>query len=107
MTSYQPDRKEQLFVCIFRLNPNPPKLPMSPEALHQQHRDWLQDLADKNVLVGSGPARDETGRTQGAVIILRAANTEAAKALAGQEPNAREGQRIPEVVPWHRMWFED
>jgi hypothetical protein len=41
MTSYRPDRKEQLFVCIYRMNPSPPALPMSAEALHHQHRDWL------------------------------------------------------------------
>ena len=108
MTSYQPDRKEQLFVCIYRMVAKPPRLAMSPEALHQQHRDWLQDLADRKVLVGSGPARDESGKNHaGAVMIFRAPTLEAAAALAAQEPNARERQRVPEVIPWHRMWFED
>jgi uncharacterized protein YciI len=108
LTSYRPDKKEQLFVCIYRMNADPPKLPISAEALHHQHRDWLQGLADKNILVGSGPARDEAGRNHaGSVIILRAESFAAAQALAAEEPNAREGQRLPEVVPWHRMWFED
>jgi uncharacterized protein YciI len=108
VTSYRPDRKEQLFVCIYRMNPSPPALPMSAEALHHQHRDWLQGLADKNLLVGSGPARDEAGRNHaGSVIILRADGFAAAKRLAGEEPNAREGQRLAEVIPWHRVWFED
>jgi uncharacterized protein YciI len=108
VTSYRPDRKEQLFVCIYRMNANPPTLPMSAEALHHEHRDWLQALADKNILVGSGPARDENNRSHaGSVIILRAPSLDAAAALAAQEPNAREGQRVPEVIPWHRMWFED
>ena len=108
MTSYRPDRKEQLFVCIYRMSPNPPTPPMSADALHHEHRDWLQGLADKKILVGSGPARDENNRNHaGSVIILRAPSLDAALALAGQEPNAREGQRVPEVIPWHRMWFED
>jgi len=108
VTSYRPDRKEQLFVCIYRMNPEPPALSMSGEVLHQQHRDWLQGLADRDLLVGSGPARDEQGRNHaGSVIILRAPSFAEATSLAAQEPNAREGQRIPEVIPWHRMWFEE
>ena len=108
MTSYQPDRKEQLYVCVYRLAPEPPPLKMSGEELHHQHRDWLQSLADSNVLMGSGPARDENNTNHaGSIIILRAASMEEARRLALQEPNAREGQRVPEVIPWHRMWFED
>jgi uncharacterized protein YciI len=108
MTAYHSDKKEQLYVAVYRMAPNPPKLKMTPDELHHQHRDWLQGLADKNILVGSGPARDENNKNHaGSVIILRAASTDAAWRLAQQEPNAREGQRIPEVIPWHRVWFEE
>lgn len=107
-TAYRPDKKQQLFVAVYRMAPNPPKLAMTPDELHHQHRDWLQDLATKGVLVGSGPARDENNKNHaGAVMIFRMPSTAAAEKLAKEEPNAREGQRIPEVWPWHRMWFEE
>lgn len=107
-TTYRPDKKEQLYVARYRLAPNPPKLKMTPEALQAEHRSWLQGLADQRVLVGSGPCKDENGKAvQGAVMIFRLPNMAAAEKLAKEEPIAREGQRIPEVVPWHRMWFEE
>lgn len=105
---YDPKRKEQLYVAIYRMVPDPPKLGVSPEALHAEHRAWLQGLDDRKMLVGSGPARDENNNNHaGSVIIFRAKSFGDAQALAGQEPNARNGQRVAEVVPWHRMWFED
>ncbi len=108
MTVYDPSRKEQLYVAIYRMAPSPPKLKVTPEELHHEHRSWLQKLADRNVLVGSGPARDENGKNHaGAVMIFRTKSMAEAEKLAREEPNAREGQRIPEVIPWHRMWFED
>ena len=52
--------------------------------------------------------RDENGKNHaGAVMIFRMASTEEAEKLAKQEPNAREKQRIPEVWPWQRVWFEE
>jgi uncharacterized protein YciI len=105
---YDPNRKEQLYVCIYRMNPDPPKLKVTQEELHAEHRSWLQGLSDRKILVGSGPARDEHNKNHaGAVMIFRMPTMAAAEALAREEPNAREGLRIPEVVPWHRMWFED
>lgn len=108
VTRYMPERKEQLYVAVYRMAPNPPKLKVTPEALHQEHRQWLQGLADKKILVGSGPARDENNKNHaGAVMIFRMPTMAAAEKLAREEPNAREGQRIPEITPWHRMWFEE
>jgi uncharacterized protein YciI len=108
MTVYDPSRKEQLYVAIYRIAPNPPKLKVTPDELHHEHRAWLQDLADRDVLVGSGPARDENNKNHaGAVMIFRCPSVVAAEKLAREEPNAREGQRSPEVIPWHRMWFEN
>ena len=108
MTRYMPERKEQLYVAVYRMAPNPPKLKVTPEELHHEHREWLQDLADKKILVGSGPARDENNKNHaGAIMIFRMPTMAAAEKLAREEPNAREGQRIPEITPWHRMWFED
>lgn len=105
---YDPDRKEQLYVAIYRLAPDAPKLSMSPEALHAEHRAWLQGLDDRKQLVGSGPARDENNKSHaGSVVIFRAKSFTDAEALARQEPNTRHRQRFAEVIPWHRMWFED
>ena len=46
MTRYMPERKEQLYVAVYRMAPNPPKLKVTPDELHQEHRQWLQGLAD-------------------------------------------------------------
>jgi uncharacterized protein YciI len=105
---YDPSRKEQLYVAIYRMAPNPPKLEVTSEELHAEHRAWLQNLFDHKMLVGSGPARDENNKNHaGAIIIFRCKSFPEAEKLAHEEPNARTGQRIPEVIPWHRMWFED
>jgi uncharacterized protein YciI len=105
---YDPSRKEQLYVAVFRMAPNPPKLKVTPDELHNEHRAWLQDLDNRKMLVGSGPARDENNKNHaGAVMIFRCPSLAAAEKLAREEPNAREGQRIPEIIPWHRMWFEN
>ena len=105
---YDPGRKEQLYVAIFRMTANPPVLSISPEALHAEHRAWLQILDDRKLLVGSGPARDESNRNHaGAIMVFRAASFAEAENLARDEPNTRRGQRNVEVLPWHRMWFED
>jgi uncharacterized protein YciI len=105
---YDPSRKQQLYVAISRMAPNPPKLKVTPEELHAEHRAWLQTLFDRNMLVGSGPARDENNKNHaGAIMIFRCKSFPEAEKLAREEPNVREGQRISEVIPWHRMWFED
>ncbi len=105
---YDPGRKEQLYVAIYRMVPNPPKTTANPELVHAEHRAWLQTLDDKRLLVGSGPARDENNKNHaGAIIVFRCTSMAAAEKLALDEPNTRNGLRIPEVIPWHRMWFED
>jgi uncharacterized protein YciI len=105
---YDPSRKEQLYVAIYRKAPNPPELKVTPDELHAEHRAWLQKLSDSKMLVGSGPARDENNKNHaGSIIIFRSKSFPEAEKLAREEPNARAGQRVPEVVPWHRMWFED
>jgi uncharacterized protein YciI len=105
---YDPSRKQQLYVAIYRVAPNPSKLEVAPEELHAEQRAWLKNLSDRNMLVGSGPARDENNKNHaGSILIFRCKSFPEAEKLAREEPNAREGQRIPEVIPWHRMWFED
>lgn len=107
-TVYHGDKKQQLYVALYRMNPDAPGLAMMPDELHNQHRDWLKGLATRGILVGSGPARDEAGKSHaGAVMIFRMPSMAEAEKLAKQEPNAREKQRIPEVWPWQRMWFEE
>ena len=106
-TTYRPDGKEQLYVARYRLAPNPPKLKVTADELQAEHRAWLEGLAAKRVLVGSGPCRDENDKVvHGAVMIFRLPTLAAAEKLAKEEPIAREGQRIPEIMPWHRMWFD-
>lgn len=107
-TVHRGDKKQQLYVALYRMNPDAPTLAMMPEELHNQHRDWLKGLSTRGILVGSGPARDENGKNHaGAVMIFRMPSTAEAETLAKQEPNARERQRIPEVWPWQRVWFEE
>lgn len=104
---YDPSRKEQLFVAIYRLAPNPPPPTLKADALNAQHRAWLQALDDKKLMVGSGPARDENNKNHaGGILIFRCDSLAAAKKLALEEPKTRHGQRVPEVFPWHRMWFD-
>jgi uncharacterized protein YciI len=72
----------------------------------RQHHAYLQDLKDRKILMGSGSAKDETGkRHAGGIVILRAASLAAARDIAGREPYCREGQREVEIIPWQRTWF--
>jgi uncharacterized protein YciI len=103
---YRPDRKQQLYLCICRLNPQAPPIEMTSEALHLQHRAWLQGLADSNRLEASGPARDDAMHL-GSIFVLRAGSLEEARRMIEQDPQVGARQRIPEVIPWQRMWFED
>ena len=106
-TRYRPDRKQQLYLCICRLDPAAPKIALDGEELHRQHRAWIQGLADRNLLEASGPARDADGTHQGSIFILRAGSAEEARRLIAEDPQVGQRQRIPEVIPWQRMWFED
>jgi uncharacterized protein YciI len=107
VTRYQPAKKQQLYLCICRLNPAAPPIAISGEELHLQHRAWIQGLADRDLLEASGPARDESGTTHlGSIFILRAASLDEARRMIAADPQVREGQRLPEVIPWQRMWFE-
>lgn len=106
-TRYRPDRKQQLYLCICRLDPHAPSIAIDKEALHLEHRAWVQDLADRDLLEASGPARDGDGTHLGSIFILRAESAEAARRLIAEDPQIRERQRIPEIIPWQRMWFED
>jgi uncharacterized protein YciI len=102
-----PERREQLYVFIARLNANPPPLQTTPEELDRRHHAWVQDLFDRKILLGSGPARDETGvRHAGAVVILRVDSLAAAQDVAQREPYCVAGQRTIEVIPWQRTRFE-
>src|SRR5581483_6295036 len=104
---YRPDRKQQLYLCICRIDKHAPKIALDAEAVHQQHRAWLQDLADRGLLEASGPARDADGAHQGSIFILRAGSAAEARKLIEGDPQVREKQRIPEIVPWQRVWFEE
>lgn len=100
-------RVDQLYVVIARVNPSAPKLAMSDEELVRQHRAYLKEHNDKGALVGSGPGQDHDGsRHVGAVMLLRCPSLAEATTLAHQEPYLREKQRIAEIIPWRRVWFE-
>jgi uncharacterized protein YciI len=106
-TRYRPDRKQQLYLCICRLNPDAPKIALDSEALHLQHRDWVQGLADRDLLEASGPARDADGTHQGSIFILRASSADEARRMIAEDPQVSQRQRTPEIIPWQRMWFAD
>lgn len=100
-------RVDQLYVVVARVNDNAPKLTMSDEELVRQHRAYLKEEHDKGTLVGSGPGQDHDGsRHVGAVMLLRCASLAEATQLAHREPYLRERQRIAEIIPWRRVWFE-
>lgn len=100
-------RVDHLYVVIARINENAPKLTISEEELVRQHRAYLKEHNDKGTLVGSGPGQDWDGtRHVGAVMLLRCASLEEATQLALQEPYLREKQRVAEIIPWRRVWFE-
>lgn len=101
-------RREQLYVVIARINPSAPKSSLSDEEIIRQHKAFLAAEHDKRTLVGSGPGIDnDDKRYVGAVMILRCANLAEATKLAHQEPYLREKQRVAEIIPWQRVWFED
>lgn len=103
-----PRKTDQLYVFISRMLDNPPPLKLSEDEIAKQHHAYLQNFLDKKILMGSGSAKDETGkRHAGGVVILRTKTLAEAQAIAGQEPYCREGQRRVEIVPWQRTWFED
>ena len=103
---YRPDLKQQLYLCICRTKPDAAPIAIDKETLHLQHRAWLQGLADRDLLEASGPARDADGTHQGSIFILRAASADEARRLIAEDPQVREGQRVPEITPWQRVWFE-
>ena len=103
-----PRKMEQLYVFISRMLNNPPPLKASEEEMAKQHHAYLQDLLDRKILMGSGSAKDETGkRHAGGVVIIRAKSVTEAHAIAEKEPYCREGQRRVEILPWQRTWFGD
>ena len=100
-------RVDQLYVVIARANDQAPKLAISNDELLRQHRAYLKEENDKGGLVGSGPGQDhDDKRYVGAVMLLRCASLAEATILAHREPYIREKQRIPEIIPWRRVWFE-
>lgn len=100
-------RVDQLYVVIARVNDQAPKLAISNEELLRQHRAYLKEEHDKGALVGSGPGQDhDDKRYVGAVMLLRCASLTAATELAHREPYLRERQRLAEIIPWRRVWFE-
>jgi uncharacterized protein YciI len=99
---------DQLYVFISRMIDNPPPLKLSEDEIAKQHHAYLQDLLDRKILMGSGSAKDESGkRHAGGVVVLRTKTLAEAQKIAGQEPYCREGQRRVEIVPWQRTWFEN
>ncbi len=101
-------RREQLYIFISRLKAEPPTTAIAPDELARQHHAYLHELQRARVLVGSGPARDESGaRHGGGVIIIRAASLADAQAIAEREPYCREGQRAVEIIAWQRTWWDD
>ncbi|MEU8901747.1 YciI family protein [Nocardia sp. NPDC048505] len=62
-----------------------------------EHRTWLADLADSQVLLSSGPYGDGSG----ALLLFRAESEAALKELLGQDPFARENLvEEVRVVEW-------
>ena len=100
-------RVDQLYVVIARVNDKAPKLAMAEAELVRQHRAYLKEYNDKGSLIGSGPGQDHDGsRHVGAVMLLRCPSLDEATKLAHMEPYLREKQRVAEIIPWRRVFFE-
>lgn len=103
-----PRKMEQLYVFVSRMIDHPPPLKVPEEEMARQHHAYLQDLLDRKILMGSGSAKDETGkRHAGGVVVLRTKSLAEAQKIASEEPYCRDGQRRVEIIPWQRTWFGD
>lgn len=58
------------------------------DTVRPEHRAWLAGQADAGVLLGSGPFTDGA---PGALLVLRADDEDALRAVLAQDPFAREG----------------
>ncbi|WP_029287421.1 YciI family protein [Cellulomonas sp. HZM] len=68
------------------------------DAVRPAHRAYLAELADRGLLLGSGPWADEPA---GALLVLEAADEAAIDALLDDDPFQREGLvAATDVRPW-------
>ncbi|QGQ19223.1 hypothetical protein GC089_08275 [Cellulomonas sp. JZ18] len=70
------------------------------DAVRPEHRGWLAELADRGVLLGSGPFADEA--EPGALLVFRADDEASLRGLLADDPFAREGLvAVTEVRTWN------
>lgn len=101
-------RMEQLYVCLSEMKDAPLPTKLTADELAAQHHAYLQELLDRGILMGSGSAKDETGkRYAGGIVVIRAQSLAEAEAIVAKEPYFREKQRDTRVIPWQRTWFGD
>jgi uncharacterized protein YciI len=94
--------REQCYLLMMKLNPDPPAGAPQRETLGPAHHQFLIDLERQGVLFSAGPLTDGGGKSHGGLIILRAPDQAAAEAVAALEPFTKAGLRLTEVIPWQR-----
>jgi uncharacterized protein len=67
-----------------------------------EHRAYLRDLEDKNILFGAGPLWTDDGRyfEGDGMLIYRANSVEEAQQLAQADPMHKHGAREFKIRPW-------
>ena len=66
------------------------------------HVDWLNDLNARGGLAFAGPFLGDDGKPTGSLVVVEAADADAAKSLAAQDPYAKAGLFANvEIRPWN------
>ena len=66
------------------------------------HVEWLNDLNAKGGLAFAGPFLDADGKPTGSLVVVEAADADAAKNLAAQDPYAKAGLfATVDIRPWN------
>jgi uncharacterized protein len=92
-----PSLRMQLYVVTSTAN--------SLDAVKQnltEHRAYLRDLEERNVLFGAGPLWTDDGQyfEGDGLLIYRASSVEAATAIAQDDPMHSSGARTFKIRPW-------
>jgi len=102
----RPLAREQCYLCVMTLVPDPPKTGPSKESLRADHKRFLAGLETEGRIFGAGKLENaqekETADLGFGMFILRAQSREEAEAIAFQEPYTRAGHRTMKLIPWQR-----
>lgn len=102
----RPLSREQCYLCVMTLVPEPPKTGPSKESLRAAHKKFLAGLENEGRIFGAGKLENakenETADLGFGMFILRAATRKEAESIAFQEPYTKAGHRTMKLIPWQR-----